>query len=87
MTTGTERPSHPPSPGAWLTAREAARYLSMNLKAFYTAVERRQVPASRLGRRLRFHRDGLDRLLSRTQGRPVQVSARASSPVSKESER
>jgi hypothetical protein len=40
----------------------------MKLKALYTAVERRQIPASRLGRRLRFHRDGLDHLLRNGPG-------------------
>ncbi len=48
----------------WLTADEATVFLGLpSRKALYTAVERGQVPASRLGRRLRFHRDGLHRLL------------------------
>jgi excisionase family DNA binding protein len=70
----------------WLTASEAARHLGMNIKAFYTAVERRQVPASRLGRRLRFNRVGLDRLLQQRQRRVVQQTPRVPSP-GKESER
>jgi excisionase family DNA binding protein len=67
LPTGAE-PFPRPSLGEWLTAREAARYLRMNLKALYTAVGRRQIPASRLGRRLRFHRDGLDHLLRNGPG-------------------
>lgn len=64
----------------WLTAEAAARYLGMNRKAFYSAVQRRQVPASRLGRRLRFNRTGLDHLLARRQSRGVQPSSRVPSP-------
>lgn len=52
----------------WLTADQAAAYLGMSLRALYSAVERRQVPATRLGRRLRFNRGGLDRLLSSPRG-------------------
>jgi excisionase family DNA binding protein len=59
------QPAPTNEPGIWLTAREAARYLGLGLRAFYSAVERRQIPASRLGRRLRFHRNGLDALLRR----------------------
>jgi excisionase family DNA binding protein len=91
------RMQHPPSAGSpgsgaedarppseWLTAAEAAKFLGFDsMKAFYSAVERRQVPASRLGRRLRFHRAGLDRLLA---GRAVRMAGRVPSP-GKESER
>lgn len=46
----------------WLTAQAAAEYLGFRTtKALYTAVERGQVPAHRLGRRLRFSRAELDR--------------------------
>ena len=72
------------SASEWLTAAQAAEYLSMRAKALYTAVERRQIPASRLGRRLRFHRAGLDRLLS---GRAGKIAARVPSLATKESER
>jgi excisionase family DNA binding protein len=51
------------SDAEWLTATQAARQLGMSLKALYAAVERRQVPATRLGRRLRFNRAGLDKLM------------------------
>jgi len=52
----------------WLTAAQAAAHLGMSLRALYSAVERRQVPTVRLGRRLRFNRAGLDRLLSGPRG-------------------
>ena len=46
----------------WLTAEEAAAYLGFpTRKALYAAVERGQVAAHRLGRRLRFSRFELDR--------------------------
>lgn len=50
----------------WLTADEATAYLGFpTRKALYAAVERGQVPAHRLGRRLRFRRAELDGLLGR----------------------
>jgi excisionase family DNA binding protein len=48
----------------WLTAHEATAYLGFpTRKALYAAVERGQVPARKLGRRLRFNQDELDALL------------------------
>jgi excisionase family DNA binding protein len=48
----------------WLTADEATSYLGFpSRKALYAAVERGQVPAHKLGRRLRFRRAELDALL------------------------
>ena len=48
----------------WLTANEATVHLGFpSRKAFYAAVERGQVPAHKLGRRLRFRRSELDALL------------------------
>ena len=45
----------------WLTADEATAYLGFpSRKALYAAVERGQVPAHKLGRRLRFSRAELD---------------------------
>jgi hypothetical protein len=81
-----------PSPRAdgsssdWLTAPLAANHLGMSLKALYTAVARQQVPVSRLKRRLRFSRSGLNRLLLRAGGRGDPLAPRVSSP-GKESER
>jgi excisionase family DNA binding protein len=50
----------------WLTASEATAYLGFpTRKALYAAVERGQVPAHKLGRRLRFSRGELDALLGR----------------------
>jgi excisionase family DNA binding protein len=50
----------------WLTVDEATAHLGFpSRKALYAAVERGQVPAHKLGRRLRFRRDELDALLSR----------------------
>jgi excisionase family DNA binding protein len=50
----------------WLTADEATAYLGFpTRKALYAAVERGQVPAHKLGRRLRFSRSELDALLHR----------------------
>ncbi len=50
----------------WLTADEATAYLGFpSRKALYAAVERGQVPAHKLGRRLRFSRSELDALLRR----------------------
>jgi len=81
---GPELPSQVAPAGEWLTAKEAAQYLGFDtMKALYSAVERLQVPASRLGRRLRFNRAGLDRLL---RGRAVRMQGRVPSP-GKEPER
>jgi excisionase family DNA binding protein len=50
----------------WLTADEATAYLGFpTRKALYAAVERGQVPAHKLGRRLRFSRSELDAILRR----------------------
>jgi excisionase family DNA binding protein len=52
----------------WLTADEATRYLGFpSRKALYQAVRRGQVPAHRLGRRLRFSAAEIDRLIYRTR--------------------
>ncbi len=52
-------PSTTTSP--WMTALQAAQYLGLpSIRALYQAVRRGQVPARRLGRRLRFFRRDLD---------------------------
>jgi excisionase family DNA binding protein len=52
----------------WLTADEAARYLGFpSRKALYQAVRRGQVPGHRIGRRLRFRTDEIDRWLDRSR--------------------
>jgi len=78
MPAGTVTPVADASPGEWLTAAEAAGYLGFkSMKAFYSASERGQVPGSHLGRRLRFNRTGLDRLMER---RSAKMAARVPSP-------
>lgn len=52
----------------WLTATEASGYLGFpTRKALYAAVERGQVPAHKLGRRLRFRLEELDALLGQAR--------------------
>ena len=49
----------------WLNADAAVRYLGLpSRQALYQAIRRGQVPVHRLGRRLRFSRADLDRLLT-----------------------
>lgn len=51
----------------WLTADEATVYLRFPTRdALYQAVHRGQVPAHRIGRRLRFRRSELDAHLRAT---------------------
>src|SRR6266702_23887 len=78
------RLSAAPQETEWLTAAQAAAHLGLSVRALYSAVERRQVPTVRLGRRLRFNRAGLDRLLSGPRGGALRP--RVPSP-GKESER
>jgi len=50
-----------PVPTDWLTADEAVAYLRFPSRdALYQAVHRGQLPAHRIGRRLRFRRSELD---------------------------
>jgi len=50
----------------WLTAEELAEYLSLpSRKAVYQAVRRGDLPAYRLGKRVRFRRDEIDALMTR----------------------
>jgi excisionase family DNA binding protein len=52
------------SSGPWLNPPQAVRYLRLpSLKALYQAVRRGQIPVHRLGKRLRFNRTELDRIL------------------------
>lgn len=53
-----------PLTSEWLTADEATTYLRFPSRdALYQAVHRGQIPARRIGRRLRFRRAELDALL------------------------
>jgi excisionase family DNA binding protein len=50
----------------WLTAEEAKSYLAFpSVKALYEAVRRGTIPVHKIGRRLRFDRRELEKLLSR----------------------
>ena len=54
----TKTPS--PDDDRWLTAKEVARYLGMSRQAVYEAARRRQLPAYRFDRRLRFRKSEID---------------------------
>lgn len=50
--------------GPWMTVPETVKYLGLpSDKALYQAVRRGQIPAHRLGKRLRFSAVELDRVL------------------------
>ena len=52
----------------WITADEATRYLGFpSRKALYQAVRRGQIPSHRIGRRLRFNTNELDRFIGRSR--------------------
>ena len=51
----------------WMTVEKAVEYLGFPSRAsLYMAVRRGQVPAYRMGKRLRFKRSELDRVFVRT---------------------
>ncbi len=57
----------PESP--WLTAEQAWRYIGLpSIRALYQAIRRGAVPHYRYGRRLRFHKEELDAMLSDKPG-------------------
>lgn len=54
------------TPSDSMTPKETAAYLNLpSERAVYMAVRRGQIPAHRLGRRLRFYRSELDAILAR----------------------
>ena len=55
----------------WLTLNEVATYLKRARSTLYRMVQRRELPASKLGRMWRFERDTIDEWLRR---QPAQVS-------------
>jgi len=64
------RPSRPvPAASPWLTAQQAAEYLSLpSVRALYKRIERASVPPDavrRWGRQFRFKREALDALMGR----------------------
>ncbi|MGZ3686888.1 MAG: helix-turn-helix domain-containing protein [Bdellovibrionota bacterium] len=59
----------------WLTSREAVVYLRLpSAGALRNLVYRRKLPTSRLGRRLRFNREQLDRILESSQTKVRRIS-------------
>lgn len=62
----SEKPSVKTAERVWLTPAQAVRYLGLpSLKSLYQAVRRGTLPASRIGRVLRFFRTELDAALLR----------------------
>lgn len=58
--------THPTAFPEYLNASEAARYLRLpSRKAVYQAARRGDIPARRFGRRIKFARNDLDRVLNR----------------------
>ena len=51
-------------PVRWFTTSEAARYLRVSISSIKTMIYRGQVRAHKLGRRNRFLRDELERLIT-----------------------
>ncbi len=47
----------------WMTTKEASEYLRLSPEALRIQVHRGKIPFSKLGRRLRFKREDLDKLL------------------------
>jgi len=81
-----------PQDGEWLDAGMAAARMSLTRRALYSAIARDPSgplgqAASRLGRRLRFSKSGIDALLARREAplrprtAPGSIRMRASSPV------
>lgn len=56
---------------ALLTVKEAAGLLKMSPEAVYTALARRQLPCVRLGRRVRFKPEALERFLKSLEVDPA----------------
>lgn len=66
-------------PDSMLTAAEVARYFRLHVMTIYRMVQRRELPAVRVGRQWRFHRDQIDRWLHE-QGRGPSVALQSRSP-------
>ncbi len=56
-----------PQPTLTLTVTEAAELLGLSRNAAYAAIERREIPALRFGRRLVVPRAAIERLLAEAQ--------------------
>jgi excisionase family DNA binding protein len=57
-------------PENMLTAAEVARYFRLHVMTIYRMVQRRELPAVRVGRQWRFRRDQIDRWLHEQDGGP-----------------
>lgn len=44
----------------WMTVKEVAAYLKVSTDVVYRLAQHRQIPASRVGNRWRFHREKID---------------------------
>jgi len=55
-------------PVRWLTSKEAAQYLRVSISSLKTMIYRGQVRAHKLGRRNRFLREELERLITSNGG-------------------
>lgn len=68
------KPSQPPADESWVyTVDEAALLLRIGRSAAYEAVRRGQLPALRLGRKLRIPRKALEQMLMGESPRPSPV--------------
>jgi excisionase family DNA binding protein len=54
---------------ALLTAREASGYLRLSYKGFLRLLRSEPIPHTRIGRQLRFTKDGLDQAMRRMAAR------------------
>lgn len=62
----------PPGTRDIMTAEEVADYLHISRAYVFTLIERDKLPHIRLGRRLLFRRDALDRFLQERETTPVK---------------
>ena len=55
-----------------MTVTELAQYLRISKASVYRLVRRKQIPASNVGRQLRFRRDAIDHWLEEKESRHYQ---------------
>lgn len=51
------------APSNWLSTKEAARYLGINLRTLYRFIDAGDLPAYKFGRVIRLRQDELDRFI------------------------
>ena len=49
----------------WLSVREGAAYLGLNLKTVYSLIQRREIPAAKIGGSVRIDKKALEAQLER----------------------